>query len=80
MNNKRVLSKFDYFEHRIEDYFKKYKLNDKPILILPGGPSTEKYVTSIKKYRNKIYLFSVGRSLKFLRDYNIIPDNSIIID
>ncbi len=79
-NNQINIKRFKQSKFLIDNYFKKYKMNDKPILIASGGPSLENAIKFIKANRNKFYLFSLGRSLDFLLKNTIIPDNIIIID
>lgn len=79
-NEKYNLKYFSDKKYYISEYFKKYKLYDKPILIASGGPSLESAIDFIKENRNKLYVFALGRSLDFLLRNYIIPDNIIIID
>jgi hypothetical protein len=79
-NEKYNLKYFSDKKYYISEYFKKYKLCDKPILIASGGPSLENVLSFIRENRGKFYVFSLGRTLKYLLKNNILPNNVIITD
>ncbi|NFQ00892.1 motility associated factor glycosyltransferase family protein [Clostridium sporogenes] len=63
----------------IQKYFQKYNLKDKPVVIAAGGPSLEYSLKFLKVNREKLYIFSLGRTIDILMQYGIKPDNITII-
>lgn len=51
-----------------------------PVLIAAPGPSLEKTVSAIIKYRNRFLLAAVTSAGKILRDHGIVPDFYIATD
>ena len=47
---------------------------DKTALVISAGPSLDKNLETIKKYRNKVIIFSVGQALRSLQNNGITPD------
>ncbi|MEF9951693.1 MAG: 6-hydroxymethylpterin diphosphokinase MptE-like protein [Clostridium sp.] len=67
--------------YSISDFIEQYRENSKPILLVASGPSlTLDVVEYIKKVREKIKVFCVSRSLRFLVDNGVIPDMTCLID
>lgn len=64
----------------LKDFLNKYNFNDKPVVIASGGPSLEDGFKILKKYRDKFYIFALGRTIDILMKHNIKPDNITIID
>jgi hypothetical protein len=62
------------------DFFYEPLIINKPIMIVGAGPSLDKNITEIKKYRNNFYISSSDTSLKILLRNNIIPDSVFTID
>lgn len=64
----------------INDLFNEINFCDKPVVIASGGPSLEYNLSNLKKYRGKIYIFALGRTIDILMKNSIIPDIITIID
>lgn len=47
---------------------------DKTALVISAGPSLDKNLETIKKYRDKVVIFSVGQALRTLLHNDITPD------
>lgn len=47
---------------------------DKTALVISAGPSLDKNLETIKKYRDKVIIFSVGQALRTLLHDDITPD------
>lgn len=83
-------SSMRFFEQIIEHLDKKIhlpefgklenKLANKPAIIVSGGPSLNKSIDIIKKYREKVCLFAVGTAFKTLKRNGINPDFVNIIE
>ena len=58
----------------------KDKFKDKPAVVVSAGPSLLKSIETIKKYRDKIVVISVGIALKALLKHGIKPDFTAIIE
>ena len=56
------------------------KLENKPAIIVSGGPSLSKNIDTIKKYRDKVCIFAVGTAYKTLKRNGINPDFVNIIE
>lgn len=56
------------------------KLENKPAIIVSGGPSLSKNIDTIKKYRDKVCIFTVGTAYKTLKRNEINPDFVNIIE
>lgn len=56
------------------------KFKDKPAVVVSAGPSLLQSVETIKKYRDKIVVISVGIALKALLKHGIRPDFTAIIE
>ncbi|MDF2882751.1 MAG: putative transrane anchored flag10 domain protein [Clostridiaceae bacterium] len=69
-----------YSNKSIKDFFRETNFSDKPIVIASGGPSLENNLRSLRKYRDNIYIFALGRTLDILMKNEIKPDVIIIID
>ncbi|WP_097025877.1 motility associated factor glycosyltransferase family protein [Clostridium peptidivorans] len=64
----------------IGEFFKDFKLENKPVVIASAGPSLEKDLNIIKEKREYIKLFAVGRALSILMKNGIKPDAITILD
>ncbi|QGU95069.1 DUF115 domain-containing protein [Clostridium bovifaecis] len=64
----------------IKDFLNIMNFSDRPIVIVSGGPSLEYDLLNLKKYRNKVYIFALGRTIDILMKNNILPDIITIID
>lgn len=64
----------------MKEFFNETNFKDKPIVIVSGGPSLEDDLLNLKKYRNEIYIFALGRTLDILMKNGIKPDIISIID
>ncbi|CBZ04599.1 putative transmembrane anchored DUF115/MAF_flag10 domain protein [Clostridium botulinum H04402 065] len=64
----------------IGEFFKTFKLENKPIIIASAGPSLEKDLEVLKKKREHIKIFAVGRALDILMKNAIKPDVITILD
>ncbi|HDK7138009.1 motility associated factor glycosyltransferase family protein [Clostridium botulinum] len=64
----------------IGEFLKTFKLENKPIIIASAGPSLEKDLEILKKKREHIKIFAVGRALDILMKNAIKPDVITILD
>lgn len=64
----------------MEAFLNETNFSDKPIVIVAGGPSLEYNLLNLKKFRDKIYIFSLGRTIDILMKNDIKPDILTIID
>lgn len=64
----------------IGEFLKKFKLENKPIVIASAGPSLEKDLNTMKEKREYIKIFAVGRALDILMKNGIKPDVFTILD
>lgn len=64
----------------IKTLFEKVNLKDKPVIIAAGGPSLEDGINWMGKYRDKVHIFALGRTIDTLAQNGIIPDIITIID
>ncbi|WP_315122259.1 6-hydroxymethylpterin diphosphokinase MptE-like protein [uncultured Clostridium sp.] len=64
----------------IGEFFKTFKLENKPIVIASGGPSLENDLNTMKERREYIKIFAVGRALDILMKNGIKPDIITILD
>lgn len=69
-----------YNHKSIKDFFHETNFCDKPIVIAAGGPSLEYNLSDLKKYRNNVYIFALGRTIDTLMKNGITPDIITIID
>mgnify|MGYP003300892789 CR=1 FL=1 len=54
------------------DYLEKNK--DKTALVISAGPTLDRNIETIKKYRDNVVIFTVGTALKTLIKNDIKPD------
>jgi hypothetical protein len=55
-------------------------LSGKPAVIISAGPSLDKNIQELKKYRDKAVVFCVGTALKSAVKYGINPDFAVIVE
>lgn len=55
-------------------------IKGKKVVIVAGGPSVDEEIENIKKYRNQITVFAVGRIARRLKSEGVKPDLVIVID
>lgn len=68
-------------EHKqIEDFYKINNFMNKPVIIASSGPSLDRTVKYLNKFKEKAFIFAVGSSLKTLMNNDIVPDMICIID
>lgn len=60
---------------KISDFYK-----DKTAVVVSAGPTLDRNIETIKKYRNNIVLIVVGTAMKTLAKYNITPDFLCMIE
>jgi len=77
---KNVLVNIGYYLYHkgVNSFFQEY--NDKPVLIVGGGPSISKAIDTIKKIKDSIYIIAVNTSLSYLIKNDVIPDFVITVD
>ncbi|WP_200763831.1 6-hydroxymethylpterin diphosphokinase MptE-like protein [Nitrosophilus alvini] len=62
-------------------YVRKKKIDkDTPVFIVGSGPSLDKDIETIKKYRDDVVIFSCGTALKPLVKNGLIPDYEFILE
>lgn len=76
--NEEINIKNNY--NTIGEFFKTFKLENKPIVIASAGPSLEKDLNTMKEKREHIKIFAVGRTLDILMKNGIKPDAITILD
>ncbi|MEL5865094.1 motility associated factor glycosyltransferase family protein [Clostridium cochlearium] len=76
--NEKINIKNNY--NTIGEFFKTFKLENKPIVIASAGPSLEKDLNTMKEKRDYIKIFAVGRALDILIKNGIKPDIITILD
>ncbi|NME95944.1 motility associated factor glycosyltransferase family protein [Clostridium cochlearium] len=76
--NEKINIKNNY--NTIGEFFKTFKLENKPIVIASAGPSLEKDLNTMKEKRDYIKIFAVGRALDILMKNGIKPDIITILD
>lgn len=59
---------------QLKESFMKYKIDDYPAVIVSAGPSLDKNIGELSKYRHKAFIVGVNASLKVLIRHNITPD------
>lgn len=64
----------------MQNFFNVTNFSHKPVVIVAGGPSLEYNLSNLKKYRNRIHVFSLGRTIDILMKNHIKPDILTIID
>lgn len=64
----------------IKDFFAKTNFCNKPIVIAAGGPSLECTLEQLNSYRDKVYIFALGRTIDILMKNGIKPNIITIID
>lgn len=55
-------------------------ITDKPVIVASGGPSLNKQLPLLKKYRNNFIVISAGSTTNSLVQANIIPDFVVSVD
>lgn len=86
MDSFKILAMENYqsnlgMEHKqIEDFYKINNFMNKPVIIASSGPSLDRTVKYLNKFKEKAYIFAVGSSLKTLMNSDIVPDMICIID
>lgn len=64
----------------INEFINKLSNSNKPYIVTAAGPSLDFELDSVKKYRDKFNIISVGSSLKALMNNGIKPDGIVILD
>lgn len=86
----QMFKMFTFFESTIKSLDKKYNLpplteykdafKDKPAIIVSAGPSLNKNIEVLKKYKDNAIVFCVGTALRSLYRNNITPDFLNVIE
>lgn len=58
----------------------KDKFKNKPAVIVSAGPSLDKNIDLLHKYRDKVVLFGVGTAAKAIQKHNLKPDFLTIVE
>ena len=77
---KLLLQNFKNLEKEIPLLYLKDKLQGKTAVLVSAGPTLDKNIETLKKYRDKYVLFCVGTALKTLYQNDIKPDFVSIIE
>lgn len=86
----QVNNSFKFFNSTLQNLAAKYKLKsladykdmfkNKPAIIVSAGPSLNKNVQTIKKYKDNAFIFCVGTALRTLYNAGITPDFLNVIE
>lgn len=81
---------FTFFESTLKELDKKYKIplltdykdafKNKPAIIVSAGPSLNKNIELLKKYKDNAFVFCVGTALRSLYNNDITPDFLNVIE
>jgi hypothetical protein len=78
LNTIRSMRPENYPRHKILDLMNQF--SGIPAVLVSAGPSLRKQCELLKKFRNKLFIFSCDTSLKVLLKFGIIPDGVMTLD
>lgn len=66
--------------NNIYDAMQKYQYRDYPAVIISAGPSLEKNIDELKKYKNRAFVICVDAALRAAQNHGIEPDLVVSVD
>lgn len=64
----------------LKDTFAKYDLTGYSAIIVSAGPSLDRNIAELTKYKDKVFIIGLNASLNVLRSHNITPDIMLSYD